>query len=150
MIGCHFLYRISEALSQAKQNTEPFGGINIIFAGDFCQLPPVGDTSLYSNLKKNRASTEKGQKSVLGKLLWLSVNVVVLLTRPMRQSGPDNDRFVQLLGRLRVGQYWADPDWWSVPLIVPGNAAKDFLNVQFATAFASSVGKPLHWYHSQD
>lgn len=44
MIGCKLLHRISEALIQAKGNTSPFGGINVIFSGDFAQLPPVGET----------------------------------------------------------------------------------------------------------
>ncbi|THV04519.1 hypothetical protein K435DRAFT_649087 [Dendrothele bispora CBS 962.96] len=144
-------YRISEVLSQVKQNTEPFGNINVIFAGDFCQLPPVGDTILYSNLKKNWTATDKGQKTVLGKLLWLSVNIVVILTQPMRQSGPENDTFEDRAVRhVDIAQ----PDWnnpeCTVPLIVPGNVAKNSLNAQFAVAFASTIGKPLHWYHAQD
>jgi len=44
MISCQFLCRISEALSIAKGNTSAFGGINIIFAGNFAQLPPVKET----------------------------------------------------------------------------------------------------------
>ena len=41
MIGCNFLLKISEALTEAKQKMLAFGGMNIIFAGDFAQLPPV-------------------------------------------------------------------------------------------------------------
>ena len=35
MIGCKLLLQINEALRIAKENDRPFGGINIIFAGDF-------------------------------------------------------------------------------------------------------------------
>jgi hypothetical protein len=42
MIGCGLLSDVSEALSIAKGSTDSFGGINMIFAGDFAQLPPVG------------------------------------------------------------------------------------------------------------
>ena len=43
MIGSQFMCQISEALTNAKGNTSAFGGINIVFAGDFAQLPLVGD-----------------------------------------------------------------------------------------------------------
>ena len=68
MIGSHFLCQISKALSNAKGNTSPFGGINIIFAGDFAQLPPVGNDHLYSCLNmKNIAQATKnaGQQKIL-------------------------------------------------------------------------------------
>ena len=41
MIGCNFLLKISEALTKAKQKMSAFGGMNIIFAVNFAQLPPV-------------------------------------------------------------------------------------------------------------
>lgn len=42
MISCNFLVQIHEALCEVKENSAPFGGISIVFAGDFAQLPPVG------------------------------------------------------------------------------------------------------------
>jgi hypothetical protein len=107
MVGCSFLYDISHALSVAKGNDLAFGGINVVFAGDFAQLPPVRQVRLYSHLDSaaiSKAATKNGQKVVFGKLLWLSVNTVVILTENMRQSGPENQRFVELLGRLRDGR----------------------------------------------
>jgi len=40
---------------------------------------------------------------VLGKLLWLSVETVVILHEMMRQGGSGNERFVDLLQRLCCG-----------------------------------------------
>ena len=52
MLSCKDLYRISERLAKVMNNAEePFGGQNMIFAGDFAQLPPaIGQehASLYS------------------------------------------------------------------------------------------------------
>jgi hypothetical protein len=52
MLSCKDIYRISERLARVMNNTEePFGGLNMIFAGDFAQLPPaIGQehASLYS------------------------------------------------------------------------------------------------------
>lgn len=35
MVSCELLYDVHESLMDAKGNSRPFGGINIIFAGDF-------------------------------------------------------------------------------------------------------------------
>ena len=50
MIGCQMMYRISEALIEAKGNSEPFGGINFIVAEDFVQLLPIEETRLYASV----------------------------------------------------------------------------------------------------
>lgn len=172
MVGCAMLHDISHALSVAKGNDSAFGGISVVFAGDFAQLPPVLQTRLYTHLDKktiSKAGTKSGQKIVFGKLLWLSVQTVVILTQNMRQSGQQNRPFVELLDRLRDGRCtdadydllntrlasnlsmdWASGPWSSAPVIVAENAMKDALNVQMAGDFAIRSGKPLHWYHSSD
>jgi len=44
MIACHDLYKISSQLAKAKNEFDtPFGDLNMIFASDFSQLPPVMD-----------------------------------------------------------------------------------------------------------
>ncbi|KDR65414.1 hypothetical protein GALMADRAFT_81911, partial [Galerina marginata CBS 339.88] len=50
MLNCHELYAISSRLADlANVHDKPFGGMNMIFAGDFAQLPPVGGERLYSD-----------------------------------------------------------------------------------------------------
>ncbi|KAF4617978.1 hypothetical protein D9613_013011 [Agrocybe pediades] len=50
MISCHELYAISARLAELTNvHDKPFGGINVIFAGDFAQLPPISGSYLYSN-----------------------------------------------------------------------------------------------------
>jgi len=67
MISCEFLIEISEALSDAKGNSSPFGGVNIIFAGDFAQLPPVLQTQLYVDPKtKYGVGSRKKEKRYWG------------------------------------------------------------------------------------
>ncbi|KAJ3878271.1 hypothetical protein F5051DRAFT_291430, partial [Lentinula edodes] len=155
MLGCRFLLKISRALSQAKDNNSPFGGINIIFAGDFAQLGPVREQRLFSYIDTRRATTIHGQEIVFGKLLWLTVKTVVLLTQIMRQTGTQNEPFVDLLSRLRivVGNVqpdWNDPKWAGTPTIVSCNRVKDLINERATEAFAKHTGKPLYWYHSFD
>lgn len=165
MLGCGFLCSISKALNKAKQNPAPFGGINVIFAGDFAQLGPVVDTKLFRHIDTAKAA----QTTIFGKILWLSVTVVVILTEPMRQSGASNNRFIELLTRLRVGQCsqedfdllnqrrlsemnidWSNPNWRDAPIIVATNAMKDALNERATKAFAARTGRALHWYYAVD
>ena len=90
MLGCEMLHNVSDALTEAKGNTAAFGGINVILAGDFAQLPPIGDTRLYKNVNTanlGAAVTNRAQGKILGRLLWLSFDTVVMLEESMRQSG---------------------------------------------------------------
>jgi hypothetical protein len=86
MVGCAMLHDISRQLSIAKGNDLAFGGASVIFAGDFAQLPPVGQKRLYAHLDWediNSAATTHRQKVVFEKLLWLSVDTVVMLIQNM-------------------------------------------------------------------
>lgn len=169
MIGCKLIYQISEALVSVKGNTTAFGGINIIFAGDFAQLKPVNQKRLFSQIKTRDMATARGQENIFGKLLWLSVRTVFVLTEVMRQAGADNEEFVQLLARLREGECTqqdfstlnarvlknarpdlSDPSWASAPVIVFDNKVKDALNERAAEAFAIRTGQQMHWYYSSD
>jgi hypothetical protein len=73
MVACHSLYKISAQLAKARNIVDvPFGGVNIIFARDFAQLPPVGGTLLYSSLAGtlvNASQTTRGQQLVIRKAL---------------------------------------------------------------------------------
>ena len=169
MIGCKMLYQISEALTEAKGNTSPFGGINLIVAGDFAQLPPVGKSRLTASIdtSQSRQTSKRGQENVFRKLLRLSINKVVILKQNMRQSGAENAPLVDLLTRLREGRC-IDKDydllssrvlqnmkidwgkWKNTPIIVSENAQKDALNIRATEAFTRNTNQPLHWYHATD
>jgi hypothetical protein len=163
MIGCYMLLLIHEALVEARGCTEPFGGISIIFAGDFAQLPPVGQTKLFTRTKSTNEAI------VFGQLLWRSVTTVVMLTQQMRQEGPENARFVELLSRLRDGRCTKEDfellntrflstaldegsrlEWQDTPMIVYTNAIKDAINVEATMAFARRSGQQVQWYHAVD
>lgn len=173
MIGSELLTKISAALSVAKANPAPFGGISVIYAGDFCQLPPVANTRLYTPVENRSlpysALNKKSQKQLLGRSAWLSCDNVVTLHQQMRQKGTENNRFRELLGRLRFGRCNAsdvkllnsrilgnaDADltqdvWQFAPIITKGNHVKDALNENGAEAFAARFGREIHYYLAQD
>ena len=165
------LYKIHLALTIAKECDKPFGGINVIFAGDFCQLPAVGDTRMYTKFsKRKRTGTEKSNlQAVYGKLLWLSIQNVIILQTVERQRGSGADQLISLLSRLREGKCTINDyqflngrqagklltntetdHWQDAPIIVTENATKDALNVASAEAFARRTGRQLFWYYSLD
>ncbi|KAF5335803.1 hypothetical protein D9611_009612 [Ephemerocybe angulata] len=172
MISLTFLHQINESLQHAKESEKPFGGINVIFLGDFAQLPPVAQNPLYKTLDPFRCSTTDGQKQVFGKLLWHSVDTVVSLDETHRQAGAKNERFRELLSRLREGTCTNDdytllqsrvlgPDkahlfattdspWRGCPIVVSDNATKDALNESCAVQFALDNNVDLHWYYASD
>jgi len=49
MVGCTMLARIHFQLQKLKVKIfiQPFGGLNIMFLGDFMKFPLVNDTLLY-------------------------------------------------------------------------------------------------------
>ena len=90
MLSCHDLYKISAQLCKVmNMPTIPFGGINMLFAGDFAQLPPpVGGeyVSLYSHTVGKFGTKIKWQEEALGRALWHQVTTVVILRQNMRQT----------------------------------------------------------------
>ncbi|CAG8810077.1 25550_t:CDS:2, partial [Racocetra persica] len=47
MLGGELFDKLESLARQIRQSEQPFGGIQLILAGDFCQLPPVGKSPLY-------------------------------------------------------------------------------------------------------
>lgn len=171
MIGCQLMTSVHNALVAAKVTPDPFGGMNIIFVGDFAQLPPVGDRRLFmsSRRRRNRSGgTNAGQESSQGRLLWLSVDSVVVLDEYVRQSGAENIQFIDLLKRLRLGRcnsadyallqsrildrevIQQDRSWQNAPIIVTTNNTKDALNEESVKRFATGTGQEVAWYHAYD
>ena len=114
MVGCRQLAKISRALSRGKLvgSTVPFGGVDIIFLGDFIQFPPVKDTPLYSGWSESNGvskySDSKGRfkhsesenQRRLGAHFWSQLNKIILLTEQMRCT---DLAYLELLNRLREG-----------------------------------------------
>ena len=165
MIGCSLLLQIHEALVDAKGCTEPFGGVSVIFAGDFVQLPPVNQTKLFSQTKSAKETT------IFSQLLWRLVTTVAILTEQMCQAGPENLPFIEMLSRLHDGrctqadyellnthmlrnvlekEKMLNTHWHDAPMIVYSNAIKDAINLQATLVFARHTGQHVQWYHAVD
>jgi hypothetical protein len=81
-----------------RRKNVPFGGMNIVAGGDFCQLPPVGGTYLFV-----RPGGTSGD-SVNGFNLYrlITGDSVVSLNRVQRT---DNKKFIELQTKVRLGEW---------------------------------------------
>jgi hypothetical protein len=102
MVGRAQMGRCDRRLRQAyPENAEEIlGGLPALFFGDFAQLPPIGDTPLYSTKNSGRrlALTQEGRR------VFDSFEKSITLSRIFRQEGedPDQVRFRDALLRLRI------------------------------------------------
>ena len=95
MVGSKMLSRIDFRLKEIRNSKELFGGISILFVGDFNQLKPVMDSFAFQSPK----SLPYGV--IAGNILWSSVKHYKL-DQIMRQR--DDLIFAQALNRLATGQ----------------------------------------------
>ncbi|CAF3818885.1 unnamed protein product [Rotaria sp. Silwood1] len=109
MVGLNLLAKLNRIICSAKHVDPqvPFGGVNVIFFGDYFQYRPVynaplhTDFSLPSKKKSGKLPTEKEIQRRVARSLILHINCMVKLTQQMRTEDP---RYLQLLERLRHGQ----------------------------------------------
>ncbi|KAK0430069.1 hypothetical protein EV421DRAFT_1722043, partial [Armillaria borealis] len=177
MLSCSDLYKISARLATClNQPNLPFGGMNMIFAGDFAQLPPVigGENSaLYSPASGMYATGKKSQDATLGKAVWHQVTTVVILRQNMRQSTQsDNDNKLRtalsnmryractsddiaFLSKRVCGSSMSAPDitspmYRNVSIITGLNIHKDAYNCIGSDRFAQETNQELVNFYSDD
>lgn len=173
MIGCQDLFKIASRLASVRGvSDEPFGGVHIMFSGDFGQLPPVMTTRLYAILNDIRASNAHQTKAV-GRSLWEQVTTVVVLRQNMRQcqSGSDDEKLKTLLTNVRY-KSCTDEDILFLLSMMPTecgghrdvnsivtrtssiitatNAARDAINEKCAIRFAHETGQTLTTFFAID
>ena len=87
---------IDAVLASIKDNSLPFGGVQIIASGDFAQIPPVitdDDLIKYADLKKPYCFESD---------LWQQAGFTsLMLTKNFRQS---SGKFLEALGEIRLGK----------------------------------------------
>ena len=177
MIACHELYSISSQLSKVtNEHNKPFGGKNIIFAGDFAQLPPTNGSPLYSNaISKTQKNfmTKRDQESTIGRILWHQITTVVILTQNMRQTEmtEDDKKFRTALSNMRYAacteddlaflktllvnedkkeNLLKDPNFRNASIITSLNTQKDQINESCSLRFSRESGQQLTHFYSID
>ena len=177
MLSCKDIYRISKRLAKVMNNTEePFGGLNIIFSGDFGQLPPAisqEHASLYSRTVGSNPRSLWDQEAAIGKALWHQITTVVILRENMRQmtQTPDDERLHEALSNMRYKACTPDDiaflrsrissdiegrpsvnkrHFRYVSVITTLNLPKDIINDLGSQRFAAETGQELINFFSED
>ncbi|KAF7964801.1 hypothetical protein HWV62_2882 [Athelia sp. TMB] len=177
MLSCGDMYRISAAASSAlAKSDEAFGGLNMIFAGDFAQLPPVGGSALYCNKVKSSLGgkmTYFEQQEAIGKALWHQTTTVVILRENMRQQvqSEEDQKLRTALENMRYKSCTADDIAYlrtriagrgpgrpkiaakrfrNVSVITGLNLHKDQINTFGSARFARERNEELHMFYSRD
>jgi len=177
MLSCRDMYLISARLAKVMNNLDtPFRGVNMIFVGDFAQLPPVigqQHASLYSWTTGKQATSLWDQEAAISKALWHQVTTVVILHDNMRQQtqSPEDVRFCEALANMwykgctpnditflksRVSSWlpgWSnitEKEFWNVAIITTLNSVKDEINCLGGLRFAAEMGQQLSEFISID
>ncbi|KAE8244560.1 hypothetical protein A4X13_0g6492, partial [Tilletia indica] len=100
MVSCELLSDVDQALRVGTSALDtPFGGVNILLAGDLCQLPPVCAAPLYSINSSRTAPSATQTKVELGRAIWTTVTEVVEFTEQMRMQ---DAQMAECLRRMRT------------------------------------------------
>ena len=91
--------RLREIFSNRREMI--FGGLSIILIGDWKQLPPVGDSSLFDAKSKCPA----------GFNLYYEFKDVITFSKIERQTGESQEKFREELERLGEGKF-TENDWY--------------------------------------
>ena len=177
MLSCRDMYLISARLARVMNNLEaPFGGLNIIFAGDFAQLPPVighENASLYSRSVGKNPTSLRQQEAAIGKALWHQVTTVVILRQNMRQrtQSTSDAKFREVLSNMRYKACTPaditflrslissempgrssvnEKQFRNVSIITNLNSQKDEINRLGSQRFATETGQNLTHFYSID
>ncbi|KAF5310090.1 hypothetical protein D9619_010532 [Psilocybe cf. subviscida] len=183
MIGAKFLSQFSNRLREAKTGggdtvLSPFGGVNVVFMGDFGQLKPPVQAALYSHMITKSpsfltASSVDGIGAINGVLVWRQVTKVIELLKNQRQA--DDPVYAQFLLRLRKGECILPKppsisgDWEylktrllnrlndqtlrsfrDAPFVVGNKAVRDALNAKLIMYHSKRMGQEVCIYHSID
>ena len=177
MVDCRYMYKICAQMCKATNNSGlPFGGINIICAGDFAQLPPAMTSyTLYSNKIHTSVHTtgeHAKQESVIGKAVWHQFTTVVILRQNMRQKtqSKEDAKFRTAIENMRYKMCTTDdikflrtlytkpdtdksmsnPNFRNVSVITALNSFRDKINEIGCERFAKESGQPLTTFYSID
>jgi hypothetical protein len=172
------MYKISAQCAKARgAYDEAFGGINMIFAGDFGQLPPaMSGAPLYSGaigIQIDSSQTIANQEAAIGKVLWHQLTTVVILCENMRQTNQseedvhlrlalENMRYkactpndIAFLHTCVAGKGPNDPKlaqkkFRNISVVTALNAQKDKINELGIQHFAAENKRPLTSFYSID
>lgn len=146
MLDGDLLDKLDYIAQKLRKNDRPFGDIQLIFCGDFFQLPPVSKDA------------NNPTKFAFESLLWkVGIDVTIMLEKVFRQQG--DTKFIEMLNKMRLGQIDAETEMefkkLSRPLpedeIIPAELYSTRNEVERANNFRlSRLPGKMHLYNAID
>lgn len=101
MISAGTLWKIHQQLQAIHSSDSAYGGVNMLFFGDFNQFPPVLGCSLYSSMPQVGLDTNNKCDDALGGFLWSQITYSIVLKENYRQH--NDARWLQILRNILRG-----------------------------------------------
>jgi ATP-dependent exoDNAse (exonuclease V) alpha subunit len=139
MVGCRLFDCFERRCRQATGKAHLlFGGLSIVLVGDTRQLPPVLDRCLWNKIKTSTTYIRNAQ------FAFGEFKNVIRLEQNHRQSDKNQEKFRQLLKRLRVCESTKD-DWKILEPRIRGNAENEseFKNATYLIYASHNLTKIL-------
>ena len=147
MLSCQTMVALNAQLMKIKNRPSSiFGGVNLVFFGDFLQFPAVSSFDLYVDCPRSQYA--------LGHRLWRSLNVCVVLHQQMRQA--EDPEYAALLQRVRHRIPSEDniaklnervcaplPDFWNTSVIVRRHGLRQTINRKRVQKASTLSGVPI-------
>lgn len=103
MLGPETLLMIDVVCKEIKQNKEPFGGLQVVFVGDFFQLPPISKTDSHMGKEQELFSDGEAGLFAYDSPAWKQAkSIICYLTEQHRQ---DDELFLDVLNAIRTQQF---------------------------------------------
>ena len=100
MLNIETFEYVDEVLKIIRESVEPFGGIQVLFIGDFYQLPPVEGVNINNNPEYSLFDSEPQRKYCFDSPIWEDFRLKnVVLKQNYRQSEKD---FIKALSDMRT------------------------------------------------
>lgn len=92
----------------AQENWKPYGGVSVVFVGDWFQMRPVDGSSFWKQQLNSNSSTQN-ERALAGQaayFVWTSINWVVVLNNSWRHK--EFPEWNAILQKSRIGHYNAE------------------------------------------
>ena len=165
MLGCHKLLEIDSILQKVRKNPAPFGGMDVIFVGDFAQLAPVKQLSIMDAMVNTTlAYTQPAEYAIKTTALMRlfrkfeltefsrSKNCGLLSTILTRFRRTDSKvdsltiKDIKDIGTASSNTFVSDTQFRDAPFLVATRKERDALTLQAASIWAKKQGIPLYWW----
>ena len=151
MLGCRKLLELDTTLQKVKHNPAPFGGLDIVLAGDFAQLPPVRQISILDAMVNSTLVYAQPSQLFLTTTALMQRFVKFDLTEFVRsescpflttiltrfrnfnlKGGSISVENIKRIGLLNEGTFSNDPKFIEAPFLVATRREKDAITLSAA------------------